>query len=98
MYICESAFSIMKQTKSSTRNRMADETLDASLRLSTTEIKADIDIRLMLKAYFCFNKNFLSIYRVYYNFVRHLKRLAARKLKKLRTTALTPASRKTLLY
>jgi len=43
MYICESAYSTMKRLKSDTRNRMADETLNACLRLSTTEIKADID-------------------------------------------------------
>ncbi|XP_076817402.1 general transcription factor II-I repeat domain-containing protein 2-like [Clavelina lepadiformis] len=42
-YICESTFSIMKRLKSDTRNRMADETLDACLRLSTTEFKAEID-------------------------------------------------------
>jgi len=32
--VCESKFSAMKQVKSKNRNRMADEALDDSLRLS----------------------------------------------------------------
>ena len=42
-YICESTFSVMKRLKSSTRNRLGDETLDACLRLSTTNIDVDIE-------------------------------------------------------
>jgi len=33
-YVCESTFSMMKQDKSKNINRMADETLDYSLRLA----------------------------------------------------------------
>ena len=47
--IYESIFSIMKRIKSNTRNRMADETPDACLRLSTTEIKANIDTIIKIK-------------------------------------------------
>ena len=43
-YICESAFSVMK---SNARNRLADETLDARLRLATT--KVDVDIERLIK-------------------------------------------------
>ena len=43
IYICESTFSVMKRLKSSTRNRLRDETLDACLRLSTTNIDVDIE-------------------------------------------------------
>ena len=42
-YICESTFSVMKRLKSSTRNRLGDETLDACLGLSTTNINVDIE-------------------------------------------------------
>jgi len=35
-YVCESIFSTMKQVKFENRNRMADETLDDSLRLAAT--------------------------------------------------------------
>ena len=42
-YICESTFSVMKRLKSSTRNRLGDETLDACLRLSTINIDVDIE-------------------------------------------------------
>ena len=42
-YICESTFSVMKRLKSSTRNRLGDETLDACLQLSTTNIDVDIE-------------------------------------------------------
>ena len=42
-YICESTFSVMKRLKSSTRNRLGDETLDACLRLSITNIDVDIE-------------------------------------------------------
>ena len=47
--ICESAFTIMKQIKSNTRNKMADETLDACLCLSAIKIKADIDTIIKIK-------------------------------------------------
>ena len=49
-YICESIFSCMKRLKSDERNRMSDETLDARLRLSTYEIKANIDTIVKSKA------------------------------------------------
>ena len=42
-YICESTFSVMKRLKSNARNRLADETLDARLRLATTEVDVDIE-------------------------------------------------------
>lgn len=42
-YICESTFSCMKRLKSDARNGMSDETLDVCLRLSTSEIEANID-------------------------------------------------------
>ena len=48
-YICESAFSIMKQIKSNIQNRMTDETLDACLCLSATDIKANIDTIIKIK-------------------------------------------------
>jgi len=35
-YACESTFSTMKQIKSKNRSRLADETLDDSLRLAST--------------------------------------------------------------
>jgi len=34
--VCENSFSTMKQVKSENRNRMADETLDGTRRLATT--------------------------------------------------------------
>jgi len=40
-YVCEGTFSTMKQVKSKNRHRMADETLDDSLRLATTNIGID---------------------------------------------------------
>ena len=46
-YICESTFSVMKRLKSNARNRLADETLDARLRLATTEV--DVDIERLIK-------------------------------------------------
>ena len=50
-YICESIFSCMKRLKSDERNRMSDEkTLDARLRLSTSEIEANIDTIVKSKA------------------------------------------------
>ena len=39
--VCESTFSTMKQVKSESRNRMADKTLDDSLRLATTNTGID---------------------------------------------------------
>ena len=45
--ICESTFSVMKRLKSNARNRLADETLDARLRLATTEV--DVDIERLIK-------------------------------------------------
>ena len=49
-YICEIIFSCMKRLKSDERNRMSDETLDARLRLSTSEIEANIDTIVKSKA------------------------------------------------
>ena len=46
-HICESTFSVMKRLKSNARNRLADETLDARLRLATTEV--DVDIERLIK-------------------------------------------------
>ena len=46
-YICESTFSVMKRLKSNARNRLADEILDARLRLATTEV--DVDIERLIK-------------------------------------------------
>ena len=46
-YIFESTFSVMKRLKSNARNRLADETLDARLRLPTTEV--DVDIERLIK-------------------------------------------------
>ena len=46
-YICESTFSVMKRLKSNARNRLADETLDARLRLATTEV--DVDVERLIK-------------------------------------------------
>ena len=43
-YTCESIFSCMKG------NRMSDETLDARLRLSTSEIEANLDTIVKSKA------------------------------------------------
>jgi len=40
-YVGESTFSTMKQVKSKNKNRMADETLDDSLRLATTNTGID---------------------------------------------------------
>ena len=48
-YICESTFSCMKQLKSDAWNRMSDETLDACLRLSTSEIEVNIDTSSQIK-------------------------------------------------
>lgn len=42
-YICECTFSTMKQIKSKTRNKMENETLDACLRLATTNIGIDME-------------------------------------------------------
>ena len=42
-YICECTFSTMKQVKSKTRNQMGNETLDACLRLATTNIEIDME-------------------------------------------------------
>ena len=42
-YICESTFSLMKIVKSMERNRLTDDNLHYSLRLTTTEIDIDID-------------------------------------------------------
>ena len=41
--VCESAFSTMKQVKSENRNRLADETLDDSLWLFTSNTSISID-------------------------------------------------------
>jgi len=41
IYVCESKFSTMKQVKSKNRKRMADETLNDSLRLATTKTGID---------------------------------------------------------
>ena len=49
-HICESIFSCMKRFKNDERNRMSDETLDARLRLSISEIKANIDTIVKSKA------------------------------------------------
>ena len=57
-YICESVFSIMKQIKNNTRNRMADETLDACLRLSTTEITPELLMQINLKNTLHNNKHY----------------------------------------
>ena len=46
-YICESTFSVMKRLKSNARSRLADETLDARLRLATTDV--DVDIERLIK-------------------------------------------------
>ena len=40
-YVCESIFSTMDQVKSKNRNGIADETLDDSLRLSTSNSGID---------------------------------------------------------
>ena len=40
----------MKRLKSDERNRMIDETLDARLRLSTSQIEANIDTVVKSKA------------------------------------------------
>ena len=40
----------MKRLKSDERNRMSDETLDARLRQSTSEIEANIDTIVKSKA------------------------------------------------
>jgi len=40
-YVYESTFSTMKQVKSKSRNRMADETLDDNLRLAATNTGID---------------------------------------------------------
>ena len=42
-YIGKSTFSVIKRLKSNARNRWADETLDACLRLATTEVDVDIE-------------------------------------------------------
>lgn len=42
-YICEQLFSVMKQVKSKARNKISDEHLDNSLRISTSSMKADLD-------------------------------------------------------
>ena len=42
-YVCESTFSTMKHVKSRNKNRMANQTLDNGLRLSTTSIDIDIE-------------------------------------------------------
>ena len=42
-YVCESTFFVMKRLKSNARNRLADETLDACLRLATTEVDVDVE-------------------------------------------------------
>lgn len=42
-YICEQLFSIMKLVKSKARNKITDEHLENSLRISTSAIKADLD-------------------------------------------------------
>ena len=41
--MCEIIFSTMKLVKSRNRNRMANQTLDNCLRLSTTSIDIDIE-------------------------------------------------------
>lgn len=41
-YCCEQAFSHMKMNKSSTRNQLTEDHLQAILRLSTTNVKPDI--------------------------------------------------------
>ena len=48
-------------------------------------------VLLMLNAHFCYIKIFLSIYRVYYNFVIR-KNYRGARLKRLRNTALDPCS------
>ena len=47
-YICKSTFYVMKKLKSNARNRFADKTMDACLRLATTEV--DVDIGLIKNA------------------------------------------------
>ena len=42
-YVCGSTFSTMKLVKSRNKNRMANQTLDNCLRLSTTNIDIDIE-------------------------------------------------------
>lgn len=42
-YVCESAFSALKQIKSKTRNRIESASLEASLRLGLTELTVNID-------------------------------------------------------
>lgn len=42
-YVCESAFSALKQIKSKTRNRIESASLESSLRLCLTELTVDID-------------------------------------------------------
>ena len=42
-YIFENTFYVMKRLKSNARNRFADKTLDACLRLATTEVDVDIE-------------------------------------------------------
>ena len=47
-YVCESRFSTMKLVKSRNKNRMANQTPDNCLRLSTTSIDIDIDIETIV--------------------------------------------------
>jgi hypothetical protein len=42
-YTCECTFSTMKHVKSKNRNQMGDKTLEACLRLATTNIDIDMD-------------------------------------------------------
>ena len=42
-YVCKRTFSTMKLVKSRNRNRMANQTLDNCLRLTTTSIDIDIE-------------------------------------------------------
>ena len=58
-YICESTFSVMKRLKSNARNRLADETLDARLRLATTEV--DVDIERLIKDRCVNNKHQMTL-------------------------------------
>ena len=64
-YIFETTFSLMNRLKSNIQNEMGDETLDACLPLSTTEIKAEIDaIIKSKKQYNVLNCYFVDVFSI----------------------------------
>ena len=71
-FICESIFSCMKRIKSDERSRMSDETVDARLRLSTSEIEANIDTIVKSKA--LNNEQFAICVHVFRNVILRLCR------------------------